>query len=231
MGLKMQTSQRVLTSAPRRCAALVCNSRQAAFGTVSVPIACPAVPLRTMSASAGTRMSRSTRSSLIVSAAAAPSAPTEATGKLISSTEVPAFIQRDDMIDQLYHWAVIEAGDGGFRNFGMPMTVEPTYRNDVLWGFTVGIYKDGVKLTDIGVGFDCQTVNKHEWVGQGKDGFPVMEGHVDVIQGKNIEIWKLDLNPVSEALRSTIRAFCTGLVGALNRYYAFGSVFVDDERG
>ena len=37
------------------------------------------------------------------------------TGKLISSTEVPAFIQRDDMMDQMHKWAVIEAGEGGFR--------------------------------------------------------------------------------------------------------------------
>jgi hypothetical protein len=42
---------------------------------------------------------------------------------------------------------------------------------------------------------------------------------------------KLDLTPVSEELRSTIRGFCTGLVSSINRYYAFGSVFVDDERG
>jgi hypothetical protein len=63
---------------------------------------------------------------------------------------------------QLYHWSVIEAADGGFRNFGMPMTVEPMYRNDVLWGFVVGMYKDGVKLTDIGIGFDNLTVDKHE---------------------------------------------------------------------
>ncbi len=36
---------------------------------------------------------------------------------------------------------------------------------------------------------------------------------------------KLDSAPVSEELRSCI---CTALVAALNRYYAFGSVFVDD---
>ncbi len=39
---------------------------------------------------------------------------------------------------------------------------------------------------------------------------------------------KMDSAPVSEDLRSCIRAYCTGLVAALNRYYAFGSVFVDD---
>ena len=44
--------------------------------------------------------------------------PSTANGKLISSTEVAAFIQRDDMMDQLVLWANIEAGEGGHRNFG-----------------------------------------------------------------------------------------------------------------
>ncbi len=35
---------------------------------------------------------------------------------------------------------------------------------------------------------------------------------------------------MSEDLRSTIRTYCTALVAALNRYYAFGSVFVDDSQ-
>lgn len=34
--------------------------------------------------------------------------------------------------------------------------------------------------------------------------------------------------PVDEDLRATIRAFCTGLVAALNKYYAFGSVFAEE---
>ena len=38
----------------------------------------------------------------------------------------------------------------------------------------------------------------------------------------------LDDSPVDEELRSTIRRFCEALVSALNKYYAFGSCFVDD---
>jgi hypothetical protein len=34
--------------------------------------------------------------------------------------------------------------------------------------------------------------------------------------------------PVDEDLRATIKAFCTGLVSALNKYYAFGSVFAEE---
>lgn len=136
------------------------------------------------------------------------------------------------MMDQMFQWSVIEAGDGGFRNFGLPMTVDATYNDEgILWGFTVGIFKDGVKLTSLGVGFDDNLVDKAEWVGRNEEGFPTMEGNISSVKGKHIEIWKLDQSPVTEDLRSAIRAYCTGLVSALNRYYAFGSVFVDDERG
>ncbi|EFJ50459.1 hypothetical protein VOLCADRAFT_120629 [Volvox carteri f. nagariensis] len=184
-----------------------------------------------------------------------------ANGKLISSTEVPAFIPRDDMMDQLFRWSMMEAGESGQRNFGMPMTIAPVYYEERLWGFNVSIFKEGVKLTDLGVMFDKNAVTKHEWVGRGEDGFPVMEGKSDEVKGKNFEICplfhshvittapfhsdedciatgrmyvcmyrnrKLDSDPVTEDLRATIRAYCTALVAALNRYYAFGSVFVDD---
>lgn len=35
-------------------------------------------------------------------------------------------------------------------------------------------------------------------------------------------------SPVDEDLRATLKAFCTGLVAALNKYYAFGSVFAEE---
>ena len=110
-------------------------------------------------------------------------------GKQISSTEVPAFIPRDDMIDQLYRWSRIEAGEGGMQNFGMPMNVEPVYQDGILWGFKVGIFKEGTKLTDLAVLFDNQIVVKHEWVGRGEDGMPMLEGRTENVKGKNIEIW------------------------------------------
>lgn len=162
-------------------------------------------------------------------AAPAPAPAPAPVGKLISSTEVPAFIPRDDMIDQLHKWAIAEAGTNGLRNFGMPMKVEPTYREGTLWGFKVGIFKEGVHQTDIGVRFDDTTTQKYDWVGRDNEGFPTLEGEAKTVMGKNIEIMKLDNAPVSEELRSAIRAFCTALVSALNKYYAFGSVFIDPE--
>ncbi|KAJ9517886.1 hypothetical protein QJQ45_004171 [Haematococcus lacustris] len=128
-------------------------------------------------------------------AAASPRLPIPSTeaGKLISKTEIAAFIQRDDMMDQMVLWANIEAREGGIRNFGLPMDVEPFYRtvgdSSMLWGFKVGIFKEGNKLCDLGILFDQDPVTKHEWVGRGDDGFPVLEGKTEEVRGKHLEIW------------------------------------------
>ena len=112
---------------------------------------------------------------------------------LISATEVPAFIQRDDMMDQIYRWAIIEAAEAGLRNFGMPMKVVPVYYvaagEETLWGFDVEIIKEGIKMADLGVNFDCESVMKHEWVGRDEEGFPRNEGNAEAVIGKNLEIW------------------------------------------
>jgi hypothetical protein len=39
---------------------------------------------------------------------------------------------------------------------------------------------------------------------------------------------KLNEEKVDEDTRATVRAFCNGLVTALNKYYAFGSVFAEE---
>ncbi|KAI8464981.1 MAG: hypothetical protein J3K34DRAFT_438416 [Monoraphidium minutum] len=147
---------------------------------------------------------------------------------LISKTEVPSFIQRDDMMDQLYRWALIEAGEGGLRNFGMPMKVAPLYNKETLWGFDLQLLKEGVNKADLGVNFDGEIALKHEWVGRDKEGFPQMEGNAEEVMGKHIEVWKVDPVKVDEDTRTTIRTFCTGLVSAMNRYYAFGSVWAEE---
>ncbi len=39
---------------------------------------------------------------------------------------------------------------------------------------------------------------------------------------------KEDDNPLDDEVRGAIRSFCQGLVAAINKYYAFGSAFVDE---
>jgi hypothetical protein len=113
--------------------------------------------------------------------------------KLISSNEVPAFIMRDDLMDQCYQWSRVEAGEDGQRNFGMPMTVETQYIQldgaQVLWGFTVSMYRAGVNICDLSVSFDRDVTVKPEYVGMDANGFPTPEGKRTDVVGKNFEIW------------------------------------------
>ena len=129
---------------------------------------------------------RSTRGRLPASAspAAAPA------GRLLASSVISAFIPRQDLIDQLLRWAHIEAQDQGVVNFGLPMTVRPTYRNeDELWGFSVTVHsREGEELTKLSVRMDEETITKHEYVGRGVDGFPIMKGKSEDVEGRALEI-------------------------------------------
>lgn len=111
------------------------------------------------------------------------------TGSFISKTEVPAFIQRDDMMDQMVRWALIEAEEGGQRNFGMPMKIHQRFRDGTLWGFDVEIIKEGVKQADLSIGFDGEVCIKSEWIGQDETGMPTKEGKQEEVAGKHFEIW------------------------------------------
>jgi hypothetical protein len=57
--------------------------------------------------------------------------------KLLSKSEVPAFIPRDDLMEQLYRWAELEAQHDGVTNFGIACKLDKHEREDALWGFTV----------------------------------------------------------------------------------------------
>lgn len=96
-------------------------------------------------------------------------------------------------MDQMLSWAKIEAAEGGQRNFGMPMTVQPQIlkleSGDMLWGYLVSIYREGNKVCDILVSFDKEVVQRAEYIGIGEDGFPIKEGRLVDVQGKNFEIW------------------------------------------
>jgi hypothetical protein len=48
-------------------------------------------------------------------------------GKLISKVEVPAFIPRPDISDQLLRWALIELQEGGVANVGCPCKVRDSF--------------------------------------------------------------------------------------------------------
>jgi hypothetical protein len=156
-------------------------------------------------------------------AAAAARAADKGPGKLISKVAIPAFIPRQDIMDQLYRWVIIEIQEGGMASVGCPCRVERLPR-----GFTVSFLKDGASGSDIRVAFDDGSVDRHEYIGVGSDGFPTLEGAVEEVDGDALEVRKVDDAVVTEAMRASIREFCGMLVGAINKYYAFGSCFVDD---
>ena len=57
--------------------------------------------------------------------------------KLISKSVIPAFIQRNEMMDQLDRWMEIEVKNEGISNFGMACSFEPVRQDDDLWGFKI----------------------------------------------------------------------------------------------
>ena len=111
-------------------------------------------------------------------------------GKLVTKTEIPAFIPRQDLMDQLIRWAMSEAdAPRGLGMWGLPVKVDPYYKEeDVLWGITFTIMRDGEVATQLGVWYDDEEVMKHEWVGRGSDGFPTLEGKQREVVGKHLEI-------------------------------------------
>lgn len=62
---------------------------------------------------------------------------TAARAKLISRSDIPAFIPRDDLMNQLTRWAELEVQNDGVTNFGVACSVDLHERKDVRWGFTV----------------------------------------------------------------------------------------------
>ncbi|EFN58199.1 hypothetical protein CHLNCDRAFT_50601 [Chlorella variabilis] len=163
-------------------------------------------------------MSRSSSRSLVVAAAA----QAEGVGKLISKVEIPAFIPRSDLVDQLLRWAMIEIQENGVANVSTPCKVSVFKRGDDLWGFTVSFLKDGVSAADVRVAFDEETTQKHDWVGRGAGllphGMPVMEGNAEEIMGKHFEIRKVCDRAINDNQRESIRDFCNLLISAGAKY-------------
>jgi len=54
---------------------------------------------------------------------AVQAAATAEVGKLIAMTEIPAFIPRQDLMDQLLRWAYTEVQEESVRKFGLPCKV------------------------------------------------------------------------------------------------------------
>ena len=67
--------------------------------------------------------------------------------------QIPHFIPRDDLIDQISRWAEIECVQSGLRNFGLPMSMETISREvdgkNMLWGITLSLIRNGETACEI----------------------------------------------------------------------------------
>lgn len=131
-------------------------------------------------------------------------------------------------MDQMLRWAYTDIQEEGLRKFGLACKVQAKRREGIPWGFTTSIMRDGATLTDISVSFDEEVTQKYDWVGKGADGFPQLEGNAEEIVGKNFVIRKADDNTIDNETRNVIRLLCQEIQASINKYYAFGSCFVDD---
>jgi hypothetical protein len=143
---------------------------------------------------------------------------------LLTKAEIPAFIPRDDFLQQLYQWAEISIGQRGRAAYGYAMTVSRLEIDEELKGFQVQIGKE----TTIEVGMDDLITEKYEFLSRGPDGFPVPKGKVEEIPGKYLEVRKVDQNPTSDAAKQAIKDVISAVMKAFDSYYAFGSVFSHD---
>uniref|UniRef100_A0A061QZ36 Uncharacterized protein n=1 Tax=Tetraselmis sp. GSL018 TaxID=582737 RepID=A0A061QZ36_9CHLO len=154
--------------------------------------------------------------------------------KLISQVEIPNFIMRDDFIDQLYRWTLNAGSENAGKTFGMPCSAEPVYTeneegSEVLWGWKTSFVKAGQVSCEVYCGFDTESTKKYRWVGRNLEtGMPELEGDYEEVKGRYFEIWKLGKDSVDEDTRAAIKAFCTELADAVNKYYAFGSCWAEE---
>jgi hypothetical protein len=56
---------------------------------------------------------------------------------LLAKSNIPAFIPRSDLLDQMQRWLELEVVTDGMSNFGVPCTMETVKREDQLWGFVI----------------------------------------------------------------------------------------------
>eukprot|EP00216_Chloropicon_sp_CCMP2111_P003080 CAMPEP_0198240818 /NCGR_PEP_ID=MMETSP1446-20131203/5819_1 /TAXON_ID=1461542 ORGANISM="Unidentified sp, Strain CCMP2111" /NCGR_SAMPLE_ID=MMETSP1446 /ASSEMBLY_ACC=CAM_ASM_001112 /LENGTH=245 /DNA_ID=CAMNT_0043923589 /DNA_START=258 /DNA_END=995 /DNA_ORIENTATION=+ len=145
-------------------------------------------------------------------------------GLLLSKAEVPAFIQREDFLRQLYQWAEVQLGQKGRTQFGYAMEITPILEKDVTRGFQVKIGTE----TTLEVVMDDEITEKYEFLARGPDGFPVPKGKRDEVVGKFLEVRKMDKNKVSEQGKQAIKGLIVDIMKAFDMYYAFGTVFADD---
>ena len=146
------------------------------------------------------------------------------TGKKSHGRKFEDYGERFGMGDVIGCWVDVARREVGFAKNGVDLGVAFAV------GKKVKMLCPAVTLKNaqVRVAFDAEKAQKHEWVGRGENGMPTLEGNVEDVEGKNLAVTKLGETPVSDVTKGSIRAFCEQLMSSVNKYYAFGSCFVDD---
>ncbi|KAK3238344.1 hypothetical protein CYMTET_51637 [Cymbomonas tetramitiformis] len=151
--------------------------------------------------------------------------------KVIARAEIPALVGREDFLDQIFKWAINEFEINGREKYGMKMNVD-IMENEAgdPTGFTIKL-NNGDEVTA-----ECCLDDEVIKVERAPGGFGVEVGpdgpssewaKVEEIVGKNFLI-RRKVGPLADSLRPTLAATLSSVSRAVNKYYAFGSVYSDD---
>lgn len=146
---------------------------------------------------------------------------------MLTRSEIPPLIDRDDLLINLYKWALLEVVERGRTTFGFSMAVGPCMREDgtTLKGFSVRVGDE----TTIEVKMDDEKTEKWDFLRPNPEtGMPENAGNKTEVLGKFVEIHKMDDNKVSAEAKDAIKKVVQLLAMTIDKYYAFGSVFIDD---
>ena len=107
------------------------------------------------------------------------------------------------------------------------MVVGPCFREDgtTLKGFSVRVGDE----TTIEVRMDDDTTEKWDFLRPNREtGMPEKGGNRTEVLGKFVEVYKVDDKKVSAEGKEAIKKLVQLLAMTIDKYYAFGSVFIDD---
>ena len=146
---------------------------------------------------------------------------------MLTRSEIPPLVDREDLMMNLYKWAELDVVERGRTTFGFAMAVQPCLREDgtTLKGFSVRVGDE----TTIEVRMDDESTEKWEFLRPNPEtGFPENAGNRTEVLGKYVEVYKMDENKVSAEGKAAIKKLVQSLAMTIDKYYAFGSVFIDD---
>ena len=146
---------------------------------------------------------------------------------MLTRSEIPPLIDRENHIINLYKWAQLEVVEKGRTTFGFSMAVAPCLREDgtTLQGFSVRVGDE----TTVEVKMDDEKTEKWDFLRPNPEtGMPENAGNRTEVLGKFVEIHKVDDNKVTAEGKKAIKTFVQLLAMTIDQYYAFGSVFIDD---